>query len=1076
MKKLVQSLFILMFVAAAAIAQERTVTGTVTSAEDGLPLPGVSVAVKGTTTGTQTNGNGEFSLRITTANPILVFSFIGTAPQELAVPSSNSLNVQLSTDAALLSEVVVVGYGTTTKEAFTGSAKVVSGEALDRKNVSNVSQALAGEVAGVRVINTSGQPGTVATIRIRGLGSVNGNRDPLYVVDGVPFTGGLNSINPSDIASTTVLKDAAATSIYGSRGANGVVLITTKTGRGQDSFIEVDANFGSNFNLLPRYEVIRSPEQHIGLSWESIYNRGVATGNANPVNYANARLFTSQGVGPYNLWNVANAADLIDPVTKSVRSGVTRKYDPENWENFAFQASNRKEVNLKFGGSSEKTNYYTSLGYLDDKGYSIKTDFERLSARLNLTQKVNNWITAGLNMNFARSETNNNGQGEDSGSLFWLVDNMPSIYPLFLRDANGAIVTDPIYGGNQFDYGSGRGFAGLTNAIGDATFNVMRTRRNELNGNANLDFNIIEGLTFENRLGVQYYNSKEVNRYNKYYGGSSSSNGRIIHEGIDLFSYNFLNLLRYKKSFGEHNVEGLAAHEVTDWSRETATASGFNLVDPDLLNLSNAVVSNPNVGYIDSYALESFFGQVNYDFDNKYFLSGTVRRDGSSRFRNNKWGTFGSVGAGWIITREDFMSNQNIFKSLKLKASYGLIGDQAGVGYYSGYDLLDIDNLNDAPAFSFSTRGNPDLTWETSKMFQAGVEFDLGQYLSGSVEYYVKNTEDLIFDRRVGPSVGYAIIQVNDGNLRNNGLEFDLTSNFLRKDNYHLGININGEIFNNKITKMPIDPVTGLQKPLDVQAPYAWSVGHSIFDFYMREWAGVDPLDGTAMWKVHYLDADNDGAFDEGEEITSLSDYISNNPDQAGNILESTTKTYSEATQKYVGKSAIPDIRGAVNLFGGYKGFDLNVQLLYSFGGYAYDYNYADLMHSGFGGSYNWHTDILDRWQSDAEPGNGNVPRLSNDLDVGVNSSSTRFLTKANYLALNNVRLGYTIPSSLVSRFGIGGLSIWVSGDNLWINTNRKGFNPSTAESGTSNVTGNQSRYQYAPLSTITAGLRVKLN
>ncbi|WP_026905405.1 SusC/RagA family TonB-linked outer membrane protein [Pedobacter glucosidilyticus] len=1075
MKKLVQSLFILLFVAVNAIAQERTVTGTVTSAEDGLPLPGVSVRVKGGSAATQTNADGKYSISVPSSNSVLVFSFIGTESNEINVSSSSTINISLKASSSELSEVVVVGYGTSTKEAFTGSAKVVSGEALDRKNVSNVSQALAGEVAGVRVINTSGQPGTVATVRIRGLGSVNGSRDPLYVVDGVPFTGGLNSINPSDIQSVTVLKDAAATSIYGARGSNGVVVITTKNGLGQQSFIEVDANFGSNSSQLPRYDVIRSPEQHIGLSWEGIFNRGRIINNANPVNYANARLFTSQGVGPYNIWNAANAAALIDPATKSIRAGITRKYNPENWEDYAFQASNRKEINLKFGGSSDKTNYYTSFGYLDDKGYSINSDYERFSGRLNLTQQVNKWIKAGLNINYARSETNRNGQGETSNSVFWLVDNMPSIYPLFLRDANGEFVPDPIFGGNQFDYGSGRGFAGLTNAIADATYNTIRDNRNEINGNANLDFTILEGLTFENRLGVQYYSNKAISRFNKFYGAASSSNGRIVQQVTDLSSYNLLNLLRYNKAFGNHSFEALAAHEATNWDRDFTEASGFNLVDNYLLNLSNAVVSNPNEGYTEGYSIESYFGQLNYDFDKKYFLSATVRRDGSSRFTKDKWQTFGSVGAGWLITKENFMANQNIFKSLKLKASYGLIGDQAGVGFYPGFNLSAIDNLNDQPAIAPPRVGNPDLTWETSQIFQTGLEFDFGQYLSGTVEYYLKNTKDLIFLRGVGPSAGYASIQVNDGVLRNNGLEFELTSNFIRKSNAKLGISINGEIFSNKITKMPIEPATGLPKVIDVQSPYALGVGRSIFDFYMREWAGVDPTDGAPTWTVKYVDGNGNSTFDSGEEIVNLPLFLSENPNQANDILQSTTKTYSEATADYTGKSAIPDLRGALNLFGGYKGLELNVQFLYSFGGYAYDYNYADLMHSGFGGSNNWHTDILNRWQSVDNPGNGQVPRLSNDFDVNTNSLSTRFLTKANYIALNNVRLGYTIPAKYISKYGVSGLSLWVSGDNLWITTSRDGLNPSVAEAGSSARAGSQSRYLYAPLTTISAGLRVKL-
>ena len=334
-------------------AQEVTVSGTVTD-DEGLPLPGVNVIQQGTNNGTQTNFDGNYSLTVPDG-AMIVFSYLGFKTQE--VPATDAaLNVQMETDAGALDEVVVVGYGTSTKQSFTGTAAKVDGEVLNRKNVSNVSQALAGESAGVRVINTSGQPGSSATVRIRGIGSVNGNTAPLYVLDGVPYNGNINAINPQDIESTTILKDAAATAIYGARGANGVIVITTKKGRAGSSNIEVSTKTGVNVNLLPRYDVIESPERYIGLAWEGLYNRGVATGEADPVSYANGRLFSSAGITPkYNLWNVADGGELINPETRMVRDGVTRRYDPEDWEDYGFQTSTRTEANLKISGGSEKT-------------------------------------------------------------------------------------------------------------------------------------------------------------------------------------------------------------------------------------------------------------------------------------------------------------------------------------------------------------------------------------------------------------------------------------------------------------------------------------------------------------------------------------------------------------------------------------------------------------------------------------------------------------------------------------------------------------------------------------------------
>ncbi|WP_160067336.1 SusC/RagA family TonB-linked outer membrane protein [Sphingobacterium bovisgrunnientis] len=1063
-QKLLSTMFAVACIASSSYAQERQVSGKVTAA-NGSPIGGVSISVVGTSTATQTDASGSFTLSAAPGATISASS-IGYITQRVSVGNSSIISIVLQADDTELEEVVVVGYGSTTKEAFTGSAKKVDGANLQQKNVSNISQAIAGEVAGLQVVNGSGQPGTAATVRIRGFGSVNGNRDPLYVVDGVPYSGNLTSINNSDIASVTVLKDATATAIYGSRGANGVIVITTKNGRGQESFIEADVNVGSNMALLPRYDVIKSPEQYAGLAWEGLYNYAQIIGgytNEQATTYANGQI-VSAGAGKLNIWNVTNGSELIDPATRTVLSSATRKFDPENWEDYAFQNSTRTDVNVKFGGSSDKTNYFTSYGYLGDKGYSINSDFERFSARVNIDHKVKPWLNVGLNLNLSKSERNNNGQSEDSGSIFWFVDNIPSIYPLFTRNADGSKIENTIYGGYEFDYGQNRRFGALTNSIADATYGVDRHNRSELNGRGYLNFNIVDGLTFENSFGYQYYNNNYVSKNDKFFGSAASTNGSLYKNNSEMNFYNILNLLRYKKSFASHNFEALVAHESSEFKVQNTILSGNQLVDPYSLDFNNVIVTNPNSGYTNSYALESFFGQVNYDYDGKYLLSGSVRRDGSSRFLNNKWGTFGAIGAGWVVSNEEFM-NIDAIDFLKLKASYGVIGDQGGVGYYPGYDKFNIVNVNDKPAFSFDTKGNPDLTWETSKMFQTGVEFRLGNYLTGNVEYYLKNTSNLIFDRRIGPSIGFAMVRVNDGNLRNQGLEFDLTGHILKNSDYYLDLSIIGETFKNKITKMPIDPSTELPKILDIQGNYGWAEGHSIYDFYIRDFAGVDPNDGRSTWKVFYTDNNANGQFDAGEQIASLNQFENPNQDE---IKEGTTKTYSQATQFYTGKSAVPKLRGALNLRAGYKNFDLSVQMLYSFGGYAYDAAYAGLMGNGTVGGNNWHSDILNRWQ---KPGDiTDVPRISNNAttDQNVSSSSTRFLTKANYLSLNNIRLGYNFDKSLVSVMGLKNLGVWVSADNLWYKSARKGFYPSTAEAGNSNM------YRYSPLSTISAGLRAK--
>jgi TonB-linked SusC/RagA family outer membrane protein len=445
-----------------SFAQQRTISGTV-SDESG-PLPGVNVIIKGTNTGTQTDFDGKYSIQASTGD-VLVFSYVGMNTTEITVGGSDTIDVVMA-GANLLEEVVVVGYGTSTKEAFAGTAATVDQEQLEVKSFSNVSQSLTGEVAGVTVINTSGQPGTVGTIRIRGYGSVNGNRAPLYVVDGVPFSGSINSINPADIKSTTILKDATATAIYGSRGANGVVVITTKNGTSGQSYIEVDLKTSINDQLIPRYDVVSNPEEYIGYVWEGIYNRGVIGGQASPVDYANANLFTNSYVATgYNMWNVNTAAELIDPNTRTVYPGVSRKYTPMLYKDAAFDSAFRTEGNVRLGGGNEKTRHFVSFGYLDDDGYSINTGYKRYTTRVNLTSDYKPWLKVNANVGYAYSESLANGQIVGSENVFEFADKMAPIFPVFLRDDDAQLVPDPFYGGNQYDYGSQSGFRDRPNAI-----------------------------------------------------------------------------------------------------------------------------------------------------------------------------------------------------------------------------------------------------------------------------------------------------------------------------------------------------------------------------------------------------------------------------------------------------------------------------------------------------------------------------------------------------------------------------------------------------------------------------------
>jgi TonB-linked SusC/RagA family outer membrane protein len=1061
----------LVFMVQLTFAQDKTVTGTVTD-EDGISLPGVNVIVQGTNNGTQTDFDGNYSIN-TAVGKKLVFSYVGFASKTVTVGTSNTIDVTLGVDAAALDEVIVVGYGTATKQSFAGTATTIDAEKLEVKAVSNISQALAGEVAGVNVINTSGQPGTTSTIRIRGFGSVNGNRDPLYVVDGVPFSGSLNSINPSDIKTTTILKDASATAIYGSRGANGVILITTKSGSSTgDDYIEVDVRTGVNDQVIPRYDVLRSPETYTELVYEGILNRAIINGRGNPAAFANSQLFSDNYIpAGYNLFNVPGD-EVIDPETGLIREGVSRRYTPASYIDEAFDSAIRTEANVRFGGGNEKTTYFASVGYLNDDGYAINTGYDRYTTRLNVSSQVKDWLKVGANIGYAYSESLNNGQTAGSENVFEFADKTAPIFGVFLRDDDGNLVPDPIFGGNQLDYGSVSGFrtrpqSDNLNPIGSALFDFDGTERNELNGSFSLDFDITQNLKFETRFGAQYSMDRRTDAQNPFYGTAVGDGGTLFKQDEERLTTNFLQLLRYSKQFGDHTFEAFIAHESNDFEFNYNDAFKTKAVASDIYELNNYVVSpSPDSGYNAGRSIESYFSQISYDYLDKYYLTGSVRRDGSSRFVNEKWGTFGSVGAAWVVSNEDFLYNNDIVSFFKLKASYGILGDEAGVGFYSGYDTFNINNLNDGISLSARDNGNPNLTWETSKMFQVGTEFSLGQWLDASVDYYIKNTEDQIFNRRVGPSQGIAIITVNDGDLRNTGLEFNVTGHVFRSEDFNLNLNINGEILTNEITRMPLDPSTGLERILDPQGVFAYSEGRSIFDIYVREYAGVDPSNGAPLWYQYFNDANGNNLLDNGEEgINSLTPYLADNPDAV--IARTITRTYANATDKYIDKSSIPDVRGGIRLGGNYKNFNFSSQLIYSLGGYGYDNQYGELMSDRFGAvGNNFHTDILNRWQN---PGDiTSVPALTDNRFVNGTSTSDRFVTSTDYLALNNVLLGYTVNAEMLGNSGIDYVNLFLSGDNLFVKTAREGYLPNTAE------TGNSGRRLYAPLTTFTMGVRVK--
>ena len=1055
-----------------SFAQQGTITGKVSDGSG--PLPGVSVIVKGSTIGTETDFDGKYSIKASSGD-ILTFRYLGYLSIDKTIGSSSIINVSMKEDANILDEVVIIGYGTTTKQSFTGAAATVSSENIDAKAVSNVAQALIGEVSGVTVTRTDGRPGSGATIRIRGFSSIEGNRSPLYVVDGVPFSNDVNSINPNDIESTTILKDASATAIYGARGANGVVLITTRKGTVGKNTVEFDFQTSVSSRTLPRYNLVDNEEEYMELVYAGLKNSADFAGESNPSQFALDNLFSDRGIAPlYNMWNVADGNGLIDPSTGRAISGVTRKFSPTDWADAGYRDGVRNEMNFKTSGGTDKTKHYFSLGYLSDEGFISESQYDRYSTRLNVTSNPVDRVKVSTNLDYSYGEYND-ATGYGGGNVTYMLDFTPTIYPLFLRDTDGNVVNNPNTNSPFYDFGdntagNARDFSATYNGVGEAIYNINRTRRHSVNGNINASVEILKGLTFETTYGMNYLSSNLDQTRNSIQGSQGVAlGGTLFKNNRSFVSQNFNQIIRYNTKLSENQYFNMfVAHESFAQRDEN-----FNMSKKGIVNLNPNAAGAPD-NYLDQNgvpngnivetSLESYFTQANYNYSKKYYLQGTLRRDGSSRFYKNKWGTFWSVGAGWVISEEDFLSSSNVINFLKLRASVGVLGDQ-GNSAYAGQLGFNIENLLGSPSLAPRPVVDPNITWESSDQKGVGVEVELfNGAIEAELEYYIKTTNNLYVDKRLPPSTGDAVIRTNDGVLENRGFEFNVTGNIVRNKNFNLALTLNGEMFSNTILEMPIENSTGLPKVVNVSGSYGLSKGSSIYDYYIREWAGVDPANGNPMWIENWSDENSNGQYDSGEGIPDMLIYTAANPDAV--IEERITNTYSNATRKYSDKSVIPTVRGAFRLNSSYKGFSLSTQFGYSLGGYGYDSQYANLMTNGKVGGSSYHNDMKDRWM---QPGDiSAIPRLYSNENVQAVSSSTRFLQSSDYLALNNARLGYQVPSQFLAKTGFSSVNFWVSGDNLFLLSSRQGYNPTTS------LTGQSGRYTYNPISNYTLGVRVK--
>lgn len=1045
-----------------AAAQNITVTGVVTTSEDFGPLGGVTVAVQGTTTGTITLDDGSYSIKAA-SDAVLVFQFMGYETVSMPVNGKKTINVVMDPESQQVEEIVVQAYGTVTRAQFVGSSTAIDGGQISAKAVSNVTNALAGASAGLQVVNGSGQPGTGATIRIRGVGSINGGTAPLYVVDGTPVESGtINMINSHDIESMTVLKDAAATAIYGARGANGVIMITTKSGSSQNrSVVNFEAKVGTSKRGVPNYDVMTDPAMYMETAYRALYNSQVYNGKSSAAAYAyaDATLLTQSGVG-YQIYDVPAGQLLIgrnfklNPNAKLGYSDGTYYYTPDDWEKESIQSAMRQEYNLSISGGDEKTQYFMSGGYLNDPGIINGSGFERMNMTSKIDANVKKWMKAGVSTRYSHANYQNPGSQTSWGStanVFYTANMMAPIYPFYVRNADGTKLVD----GNGYTvYDSGT----YTNMIrpGDAprgnnAINLLldsnSSLRDEISANAYITLTPARGLSLTARVAPEIYSSRGSYLSNPFYG-STTTGGEVEISSERYVVVNQQYLANYKTSFtDDHKLEILAGFESYSMKDQSLSGSNDHLFSPFVDELNNAYGTQPassKLGsYTDNYRTQGFLGRVQYDLFERYFFNATVRHEASSRFSPDaRWGTFGSFGAAWMVTEEDFMKNLPWVNDLKIKASYGSQGnDQIGT-YYAYLDRYSISYNSATGEYSkvLSSKGNKDLTWESQKLSNIGAEFTLFKNFDGSIEYFRRKNSDMLFNVPMPPSAGYTSQRQNVGSVLNQGVEIELGYQILNTKNVSWRVDGNMTYIKSEILELPAyTQATGGIK----SSSYILKEGGSLNQAYMVKWAGVDKATGKGLY---YVDPDN-------------GDY-------------STTSDYSKAKQADLG-----DV--SAKFYGGFStsveayGFDLSAQLSYQLGGKAYDGGYEELMHAGAQLGRNWHKDILNAWTP--ENTNTDVPRLcAGSTDDFDQDTTDRWLVSTNYLSLNNITLGYTLPVKLTKKAQISKMRVYLSGDNLALLSARKGFDPRQAQNASGAglaISTSSGNYVYSQLKVFSAGV-----
>lgn len=1023
-----------------SFAQERTVTGKVSDKTGAIP--GVNVLVKGSKVSSYTDFDGGYSVKAKTGD-VLVFSYVGMANKQVTVGTSNSLNVSLEAEAQLMDEVVVVAYGKVKRSSYTGSVSSVKGEQIADRALTNVLSGLDGAASGVQIQSSAGQPGSAPSIRIRGFSSINGSNTPLYIVDGIPFTGDINTINSSDVESMSILKDAASTSLYGSKAANGVIIITTKIGKsGKDKFT-LNVSQGISSRSIPEYNRVNA-YQYYPLEWEALRNsRSMKT----PAEIDAANLYASNNINDLlvvNPFNVAN--NKIVGVDGKLNPNASLLYPEDlNWEKQLSRAGVRRNVDFSYQGSSERSNYFVSLSNLNEQGNIKNSDFERTTARLNVTTKFKEWFKTGLNLSGALTDSNQAVDGVDNNSSFnnpfRTIRYMGPIYPVFDHNPDGSYLLD---GAGDRVYSTLRGSQAGTgrNIIYETLNDKDRDESMSLSARTFAEFKFLKDFKFTTNYAIDKRSVSTSDYKNKLMGDAAGLGGASKEDNI-YTGITFNQILEYSKSFSDHNFNAMVGHESFDYETSYVKGTKRGQVVNDNSELINFVTVTNLESYKRNYSTESYFSRLGYDYNGKYLLSASFRRDGSSKFaKENKWGNFWSFGAAWNLSKESFLVNSSWINDLRIRGSFGEVGNDShisntGLNFYVNQPTyaLGYDNQSEGGIISNGI-GAPDLKWEKNVQSDIALEFStFKNRFSGSVEYYNRKTDGLIFEVPNPLSLGLDNRIENIGSMYNHGIEVSLNAMIVKTADFSWDFNVNASTIKNKITSLPQDEI--------INGTKKYAVGSSIYDYWLRDWYGVDAADGYALY------------------VSDPKLIVAGDAEQRVVNGVNVTTNHTKALYHYAG-SALPDLFGSFSNTFKYKGLELSLMFTYQLGGKTYDSNYASLMHTGSQYGSALSADILDRWQ---KPGDiTNVPRLDINRNTQSSAASDRWLIDSDYLSFRQANLAYNLPKNLIDKLGIDNMKFFVNGENLILFTKKKGMDPTQNFNGTT-------QNRFSPARIISLGL-----